>query len=318
LVTAPEIMFFWVARMIVAGYEYVGKPPFKNVYYTGIVRDKLGRKMSKQLGNSPDAIQLMEKYSADGVRVGMLLSSPAGNDLLFDSALCEQGRNFTNKIWNALRLVKGWEITESVEQPEVSVVAAKWFSAQFNNRLVEINNYYDKFRISDALMSTYKLVWDDFCSWYLEMIKPGYEQPIDKATYDQVLEFFDLILKLIHPFTPFLAEEAWHLLKNRTEDIIVSPWPDTVEFDQSVVDSFENTMDIVSGIRTIRKDNNIAFKVVIEMHVIENNKIDRMFDPVLVKLGNIEQLIYSNDKPQNAFSFVVKNNEYFVPFNDNV
>ncbi|MGB1518368.1 MAG: valine--tRNA ligase, partial [Crocinitomicaceae bacterium] len=217
LVTAPEIMFFWVARMIIAGYEYMDEIPFKNVYYTGIVRDKLGRKMSKSLGNSPDPIDLIGKYGADGVRVGILISSPAGNDLPFDSAQCEQGRNFTNKIWNAFRLMDSWSVREDLDQPESSKIAIDWFQSKFNQELVTINDHFDKFRISDALMTTYKLVWDDFCSWYLEMIKPGYQHPIDKKTLDATIAFFEDLLKLLQPFTPFVAEELWHLIRERKE-----------------------------------------------------------------------------------------------------
>jgi valyl-tRNA synthetase len=226
LVTAPEIMFFWVARMIIAGYEYLGDLPFKNVYYTGIVRDKLGRKMSKSLGNSPDPIELIEKYGADGVRVGILISSPAGNDLPFDSSQCEQGRNFTNKIWNAYRLVSAWEVVE-MEQPKSAVKAVTWFEAKLNKELAEINDLFDKFRISEALMAIYKLVWDDFCSWYLEMVKPGYEQPIDAKTLAATKDFFEQLLKIMQPFTPFVAEELWHLIRERKEgdDIIIAEWP---------------------------------------------------------------------------------------------
>ncbi|MEN9999335.1 MAG: hypothetical protein RI922_2325, partial [Bacteroidota bacterium] len=238
LVTAPEIMFFWVARMIIAGYEYMGDLPFKNVYYTGIVRDKLGRKMSKSLGNSPDPIELIEQYGADGVRMGILISSPAGNDLPFDSSQCEQGRNFTNKIWNAYRLVSAWEVRE-IEQPKSSAKAIEWFNAKFNKELAEINDLFDKFRISEALMTLYKLVWDDFCSWYLEMIKPGYEQPIDSATLEATKDFFEKILKLIQPFTPFIAEELWHLIRERKEgdDIIIAGWPAVETIDEAVLTS---------------------------------------------------------------------------------
>ena len=235
LVTAPEIMFFWVARMIIAGYEYMGELPFKNVYYTGIVRDKLGRKMSKSLGNSPDPIDLIEKYGADGVRMGILISSPAGNDLPFDSSQCEQGRNFTNKVWNAFRLVTGWEV-RPIEQPKSSQIAIKWFEARFNQELANINDLMDKFRISEALMAIYKLVWDDFCAWYLEMIKPGYEQPIDQATLDQTIVFFEQLLSLMQPFTPFVAEEIWHLLRERKDgdDIIIAPWPKVKAINETV------------------------------------------------------------------------------------
>ncbi|MEY3199943.1 MAG: hypothetical protein RJA13_1901, partial [Bacteroidota bacterium] len=250
LVTAPEIMFFWVARMVIAGYEYMGDLPFKNVYYTGIVRDKLGRKMSKSLGNSPDPIELIEKFGADGVRMGILISSPAGNDLPFDTSQCEQGRNFTNKIWNAYRLVNAWEVRE-MEQPKSSVKAIEWFDAKFNQQLIEINELFDKFKISEALMATYKLVWDDFCSWYLEMIKPGYEQPIDAKTIEATKDFFEKILKIIQPFTPFIAEELWHLIRERKdgEDIIIAEWPAVQTVNESVLISFHKAEEVITNIR---------------------------------------------------------------------
>ena len=318
LVTAPEIMFFWVARMIIAGYEYMDEIPFKNVYYTGIVRDKLGRKMSKSLGNSPDPIDLIGKYGADGVRVGILISSPAGNDLPFDSAQCEQGRNFTNKIWNAFRLMDSWSVREDLDQPESSKIAMDWFQSKFNQELVAINDHFDKFRISDALMTTYKLVWDDFCSWYLEMIKPGYQHPIDKKTMDATIAFFEDLLKLLQPFTPFVAEELWHLIRERKEgdDIIMASWPEAGEVDQSLLSKFIITESVISNIRTIRKENNIANKVKIELFVKENKEIYKDFDSVILKMVNLSVLEYTNDKPGNANSFIVDGNEYFAPFGD--
>ncbi len=318
LVTAPEIMFFWVARMIIAGYEYMDEIPFKNVYYTGIVRDKLGRKMSKSLGNSPDPIDLIGKYGADGVRVGILISSPAGNDLPFDSAQCEQGRNFTNKIWNAFRLMDSWSVREDLDQPESSKIAIDWFQSKFNQELVTINDHFDKFRISDALMTTYKLVWDDFCSWYLEMIKPGYQHPIDKKTLDATIAFFEDLLKLLQPFTPFVAEELWHLIRERKEgdDIIMASWPEAGEVDQSLLSKFMITESVISNIRTIRKENNIANKVKIELFVKENKEIYKDFDSVILKMVNLSVLEYTNDKPGNANSFIVDGNEYFAPFGD--
>jgi len=318
LVTAPEIMFFWVARMIIAGYEYMDEIPFKNVYYTGIVRDKLGRKMSKSLGNSPDPIDLIGKYGADGVRVGILISSPAGNDLPFDSAQCEQGRNFTNKIWNAFRLMDSWSVREDLDQPESSKIAIDWFQSKFNQELVAINDHFDKFRISDALMTTYKLVWDDFCSWYLEMIKPGYQHPIDKKTLDATIAFFEDLLKLLQPFTPFVAEELWHLIRERKEgdDIIMASWPEAGEVDQSLLSKFIITESVISNIRTIRKENNIANKVKIELFVKENKEIYKDFDSVILKMVNLSVLEYTNDKPRNANSFIVDGNEYFAPFGD--
>ena len=319
LVTAPEIMFFWVARMIIAGYEYMGELPFRNVYYTGIVRDKLGRKMSKSLGNSPDPIELIEKYGADGVRLGILISSPAGNDLPFDSSQCEQGRNFTNKIWNAARLVKGWEV-KPIEQPKASQKAIEWFHARFNQELENINELMAKFKISEALMAIYKLVWDDFCAWYLEMIKPGYEQPIDQATLDQTIVFFEKLLCLLQPFTPFVAEELWHLLRERKEgeDIIIAKWPVVEAFDSEVLKQFVIAEEVVTNIRNIRKKNNIANKVRIELFVKKNNEINPAFDSVILKIGNLSLMEYTNDKVANANSFLVQSNEYFIPFGDTI
>lgn len=319
LVTAPEIMFFWVARMIIAGYEYLGDLPFKNVYYTGIVRDKLGRKMSKSLGNSPDPIELIEQYGADGVRMGILISSPAGNDLPFDSSQCEQGRNFTNKIWNAYRLVSAWEVRE-IEQPKSSVKAIEWFNAKFNKELAEINDLFDKFRISEALMTLYKLVWDDFCSWYLEMIKPGYEQPIDAVTLEATKDFFEKILKLIQPFTPFIAEELWHLIRERQEgdDIIIAAWPKVEAVDETVLASFSKAEEVITNIRNVRKQNNIANKVKMDLFIKKNAEIDSSFDAVLVKMGNLSQLEYVTEKVGNANSFLVNSNEYYIPFGDTI
>ena len=319
LVTAPEIMFFWVARMVIAGYEYMGDLPFKNVYYTGIVRDKLGRKMSKSLGNSPDPIELIEKFGADGVRMGILISSPAGNDLPFDTSQCEQGRNFTNKIWNAYRLVNAWEVRE-MEQPKSSVKAIEWFDAKFNQQLIEINELFDKFKISEALMATYKLVWDDFCSWYLEMIKPGYEQPIDAKTIEATKDFFEKILKIIQPFTPFIAEELWHLIRERKdgEDIIIAEWPAVQTVNESVLISFHKAEEVITNIRNVRKQNNIANKVKMELCIKKNNAIDTSFDSVIVKMGNLSQLEYVAEKVANANSFLVNSNEYYIPFGDSI
>lgn len=319
LVTAPEIMFFWVARMIIAGYEYLGDLPFKNVYYTGIVRDKLGRKMAKSLGNSPDPIELIEKFGADGVRMGILISSPAGNDLPFDTSQCEQGRNFTNKIWNAFRLVSNWEVRD-IEQPKASIKAIEWFEAKFNQQLAEINESFDKFRISEALMSIYKLVWDDFCSWYLEMIKPGYEQPIDALTLEATKGFFEKILKVIQPFTPFIAEEIWHLIRERKtgEDIIVAQWPEVKAFDASVLTNFTKAEEVITNIRNIRKQNNIATKIKMDLFVKKNQETDLSFDAVIIKMGNLSQLEYVSEKIANAYSFLVNSNEYFIPFGEDI
>ncbi|MCR9174103.1 MAG: valine--tRNA ligase [bacterium] len=318
LVTGPDIIFFWVARMIMAGYEYKDQKPFNNVYFTGIIRDKLGRKMSKQLGNSPDPIELMNKYGADGVRLGILISSPAGNDLPFDTAQCEQGRNFANKMWNAHRLVDAWTVNEDLEQPESSVKAIEWFEARFQEELKNINGLFDRFKISEALMAIYKLVWDDFCAWYLEMVKPGYKHPIDRKTLDKTIEFFEELLKLTHPFTPFISEDLWHKLRDRKEgeDIIVSSWPEVKGFDANVLNQFATATDVITNIRSIRKDNNIANKVKMELFVKKNNELSADFDSVIVKMGNLSQLEYVTDKVENANSFLVGGNEYFVPFGD--
>ena len=315
LVTAPEILFFWVARMIMSGYEYKNTLPFKNVYLTGIVRDKIGRKMSKSLGNSPDPIKLMEKYGADGVRVGMLLCSPAGNDLPFDEGLCEQGRNFSNKIWNAFRLIKGWDI-QDINQEQASSDAINWFENKLNQTIEGINNSYDKYRISEALMTTYKLIWDDFCSIYLEIIKPDYQKPIDTKTYNQTINFLENILKLLHPFMPFLTEEIWHSIKDRNDDIIVSCWPELNSYNKELISSFEKTMEVVSGIRNIRKEKNISKKELLELNVIEHEKNEYNLNSIILKLGNLSQLNYIEKKIDQAFSFMVKSNEYFIPLTD--
>ena len=319
LVTAPEIMFFWVGRMIIAGYEYMGALPFKNVYYTGIVRDKLGRKMSKSLGNSPDPLDLIQQFGADGVRVGVLISSPAGNDLPFDSSQCEQGRNFTNKVWNAYRLVSSWEVRE-IEQPQSSIIAISWFENRFQKILAEINDLFDKFKISEALMSIYKLVWDDFCSWYLEMIKPGYEQPIDSKTILSTKKFFEELLKLMQPFTPFVAEELWHLLEKRIDgdDIILAQWPSVKTFNQIALTNFDKAVEVITQIRNIRKKNNIATKVKLELFICKSKDVLTEFDPVIIKMGNLSCLEYQVEKIPNANSFIVSGNEYFIPFGQTI
>tara|TARA_Y100000991_G_C21972575_1_gene350261 strand:- start:392 stop:3022 length:2631 start_codon:yes stop_codon:yes gene_type:complete len=320
LVTAPEIMFFWVARMIISGYEYKELPPFKNVYFTGIVRDKLGRKMSKSLGNSPDPLELIEKYGADGVRVGMLLSSPAGNDLLFDSNLCEQGRNFTNKIWNSFRLISSWSVSTEIEQEESSKVALKWFKSKLKTNLDSINESYDKFRISEALMSTYKTVWDDFCSWYLEMIKPAYGHPIDQKTYDETLHIFEEILKLVYPFTPFISEEIWQLIEKRKEStfIVNEKWPNFKNVDNNILEEFIIFKDVVSGIRNVRKHNNIASKVLLDLKLKVNNEWKSQFNSLIIKLGNIAEIEEVDESIKGSNSFVVNNNEFFIPFNKGI
>ena len=319
LVTAPEIMFFWVARMAIAGYEYMGQQPFKNVYYTGIVRDKLGRKMSKSLGNSPDPIDLINQYGADGVRVGILISSPAGNDLPFDSSQCEQGRNFTNKIWNAYRLVASWEVRE-IEQPQSSKVAIEWFDNRFAQVLKEINDNFDKFRISDALMSTYKLVWDDFCSWYLEMIKPGYQQPIDRQTLEQTLDFFERLLKVMHPFTPFVAEELYHALRERQtgDDIVIAQWPALQEVNEAPLVQFAFNEKVITQIRNIRKQNNIATKVKLELYIKADGQRASAADSILIKMGNLSVLQYVQEKVPQSNSFIVDGMEFFIPFGEQI
>ena len=320
LVTGPDILFFWVARMIIAGYEYTGKKPFTNVYLTGLVRDKQRRKMSKSLGNSPDPLDLIDKFGADGVRVGLLLSASAGNDIMFDEELCNQGKAFTNKIWNALKLIKGWEVSDTIPQPESSKVAIEWYEAKLQQTLVEIEDNFEKYRISDALMGIYKLVWDDFCSWFLEMIKPAYQLPIDKITFDKAIEMLESNLKLLHPFMPFLTEEIWHFTAVRTpeEALIVSSWPKLKPFNANLITEFENTMEVISGIRTIRKDKNIPFKDSIEFKVVNNDNISNHFDSVITKLGNISSLKYVNEKVDGALSFRVKSNEYFIPVSGNI
>lgn len=318
LVTAPEIMFFWVARMAMAGYEYKGLPPFKNVYYTGIVRDKQRRKMSKSLGNSPDPIELIEKYGADGVRVGMLLSSPAGNDLMFDEALCDQGSKFSNKVWSALRLVKSWEISDDAKSTESADIANTWFTAKFNEVLSEINDGYDKFRISDVLMTTYKLVWDEFCSWYLEMVKPDYQKPIARKTYDEVIANFEKVLSILHPFMPFITEEIYHQIENREDAdcLMVGTWP-KLEKAGSIAKEFEITKEVISQIRNIRKSKNIAFKEALELSV-KTDEVDKQFDGVISKLTNLSGITYVNEKVENAISFVIGANEYFIPLGGSI
>jgi valyl-tRNA synthetase len=319
LVTAPEIMFFWVARMIISGYEYENKPPFKNVYFTGIVRDQLGRKMSKSLGNSPDPLDLIKKYGADGVRVGMLLSSPAGNDLLFDSSLCEQGRNFTNKVWNSFRLISSWTVSEEIEQAESSVVALKWIESKISENIDKINASYDKFRISEALMITYKTIWDDYCSWFLEMIKPDYQQPIDVSTYNSVVNILEILLKIVHPFTPFIAEEIWQQLKNRNNTYIVNAqWPKDLIKESLILEEFNHFQETVMSLRNLRKENNISNKVVLDLKIKVNNSWSKSFDTLLIKLCNLSTLEFCENTINGSYSFIVNNNEFFVPFTDTI
>jgi valyl-tRNA synthetase len=313
LVTAPEIIFFWVARMIMSGYEYRRKPCFMNVYFTGIVRDKIGRKMSKSLGNSPDPIELMNKYGADGVRMGMLLTSPAGNDLPFDESLCEQGRNFNNKIWNAFRLVKGWRVDDSVSQPEASAIAIKWFAMQLDKTMVEMDDLYDKYRLNEALMAVYKLFWDEFSSWYLELIKPGFEQPVDRTTYEATLGFFDSLLRLLHPFMPFITEELWQVLEPREkgESLMVSLMPPSGQVDKDYLDAFDIVKEIIGGIRTIRLQKNLPNKETLELQILGAH--DASFHPVIAKMCNIATITDATEKAAGAVSFLVRTTEYAVP-----
>jgi valyl-tRNA synthetase len=314
LVTAPEIMFFWVARMIMAGYEYKGQKPFKNVYYTGIVRDKQRRKMSKSLGNSPDPIKLIEKHGADGVRVGMLFSSPAGNDLLFDESYCEQGRNFSNKIWNAFRLIKGWEVSDSVEIDEVANQADLWFADRFQVALNELNGNYDKFRMSDALMTSYKLTWDEFCSWYLELVKPAFGRPMAKQNYDQVIRHLENVMRVLNPFMPFITEEIWQSITDRKDgdSLMVNHWPKVITKKNDLVDEFELTKNLISEIRTVRKEKSISFKDKLELKVIAN-KPNKRFDGATIKLTNLSSIEYVSEKVSGSISFVLAGNEYFIP-----
>ncbi|HEY8400589.1 MAG TPA: valine--tRNA ligase [Cytophagaceae bacterium] len=314
LVTAPEILFFWVARMIMAGYEFRGAKPFENVYLTGIVRDKQGRKMSKSLGNSPDPLDLIEKYGADGVRVGMLLSSPAGNDLLFDEKLCEQGRNFSNKVWNAFRLLKGWQVEKGTSNAE-NTVCIEWFEAKFNASLAEIEDHFSKYRLSDALMSMYKLVWDDFCSWYLEMIKPAFEKPIDEATYNATIVFFEKILRLMHPFMPFITEELWHEIKERDarDCIIIAPWPEATKADEAILNEAGIAFEVITNIRTIRNSKQLAKHLPLPLFIKTNNKkLYERFMPVISKLAVTESIQFTDSKVEGAQSFVIKGDELSV------
>ena len=314
LVTGPDILFFWVARMIIAGYEYKGEKPFSNVYLTGLVRDKQRRKMSKSLGNSPDALQLIENYGADGVRVGLLLSSAAGNDLLFDEDLCQQGKGFANKIWNAFRLVKGWEVSD-IEQPESSKIALEWYKSKYQKALSEIEDHYSKFRLSDVLMTMYKLIWDDFCSWLLEMIKPEYQKPIDSKTFQSIIEIFESNLKILHPFMPFLTEEIWQYITDRTpeEALIIANYPQIETIDEQLTLDFEMVKEVVSGIRTIRKEKNISFKETIELSVSNNENLSSVYDSVIMKLGNVSKMNSVTNSVEGALTFRVQSNEYFIP-----
>jgi valyl-tRNA synthetase len=322
LITAPEILFFWVARMIIAGLEYRNEIPFNNVYLTGIVRDKLGRKMSKSLGNSPDPILLIKKFGADGVRMGMLLTSPAGNDLPFDESLCEQGRNFSNKIWNALRLIKGFSVDETAVQPVSAHVSVLWFESKMAETLTVIEEHFEKYRLSDALMTLYKLVWDDFCSWYLEMIKPSFGQAIDGYTYKRTITIFEKLIQVLHPFMPFITEEIWHLIRERgtEESIMISEMPKPEEIDHILLKRFDVAREVIINLRSIRKDKNIPQKEILTLQVMDQrpNSGELSFDPVIAKLCNLDTLQYVKTKPESALSFMVGTIENFVPITADV
>jgi valyl-tRNA synthetase len=316
LVTAPEILFFWVARMIMAGYEYRDERPFKNVYLTGVVRDNQRRKMSKSLGNSPDPLRLIDQYGADGVRVGMLLCSPAGNDLLFDESLTEQGRNFGNKIWNAFRLVQSWKVDNSIEQPEHSREATEWFKNRLNKAIEELDQQYKQFRLSEALMNLYRLFWDEFSSWYLEIVKPAYQEPLDKNTYEDTLSFFDQLMRLLHPIMPFITEEIWQLIYERKEDdsIVIAPIPQAKAYDEEMIDAFEKVKGLITSVRNIRKDKEIPNRDVLSLRV--NGEHIKQYDPVVKKMANVDAIEEISDKPQNAVSFMVRTTEYYIPMGD--
>ncbi|MCF0184983.1 MAG: class I tRNA ligase family protein, partial [Bacteroidaceae bacterium] len=316
LVTGPDIIFFWVARMIMAGYEYLGDMPFKSVYFTGIVRDKLGRKMSKSLGNSPDPLELIDRFGADGVRMGMMLSAPAGNDILFDDSLCEQGRNFNNKIWNAFRLVKGWTVSAEIEQPAECKIAIAWFDAQLKNTAAEVADLFTKYRLSEALMAVYKLFWDEFSSWYLEMIKPAYGEPIDQKTYDATLGFFDGLLKLLHPFMPFITEELWQALEERKEGeslmVQTMHFEEPTKADKQLVADVEKVKEVVVGIRAIRQQKNISPKEELVLEVVDNNPTEA-YSAMIQKMANISNVKTVSTKSEGTAGFLVGTTEYTIP-----
>ena len=304
--------------LVQAGEEYRNEVPFHNVYFTGIVRDKLGRKMSKSLGNSPDPIELMNKYGADGVRCGMLLTAPAGNDLPFDEALCEQGRNFCNKIWNALRLIKGWTTNDNLPQSETNKLAVQYFENVFNKTLLSIEENFEKYRLSEVLMATYKLIWDDFCAWYLEMIKPEYQQPIDKQTYQTSIAFFEKLMCLLHPFMPFITEEIWHTLANRSdnESIMIENMPKSSNFDNQLLQQFEKSKEVIIGVRGLRNSKGISPKEKLQLFVKQNiEESNKAFDNIILKMCNLSQIQYIDTKMDNTLSFMVGNIEYYIPIN---
>ena len=317
LVTGPDIIFFWVARMIMAGYEYMGKQPFNNVYFTGIVRDEIGRKMSKQLGNSPDPLELIADYGADGVRMGIMLSAPAGNDIFFDKKLCENGRNFCNKIWNAFRLVKGWEVDGGIAQPSSSATAIKWFESQLSKSIAEINDSFEKFRISEALMSVYRLFRDEFSSWYLEMVKPEYQKPIDRPTYDATIGFFDSLLRMLHPFMPFITEELWQHIGDRREgeSIMYASMPETAEIDNDLLAAVEKVKEIVNGVRGVRAQRNIPNRERLTLLAINENI--ELAD-VIIRLANLDKTGTTAEKDPAAASFLVGTTEFNIPLLNNI
>ncbi len=318
LVTAPDIIFFWVARMIIAGYEFAGNKPFNNVYFTGIVRDKIGRKMSKSLGNSPDPLDLIANFGADGVRMGLMLGAPAGNDIMYDDSLCEQGRNFCNKIWNAFRLVKGWEVDATAAQPESAREGIEWFKAVLDKTILNVDDLMSKFRISEALMAIYRLFWDEFSSWYLEIVKPAYGQPIDAATYEATLGFFDTLLRLLHPFMPFITEELWQHLAERKpgESIMYAQLPKVSGYDEDIINMFETTKEVVAGIRTIRKQKQIPQKEQLELN--EKNGNESKFDSVLQKMANLSAINQVSEKEPGAAAFIVGTTEYSIPLKNKI
>ena len=320
LITGPDIIFFWVARMIMAGYEYRGEKPFGNVYFTGIVRDKLGRKMSKQLGNSPDPLDLIAKYGADGMRVAMMLSSSAGNDVMFDEALCEQGRNFGNKIWNAYRLISMWQVDEAMEQSENNRLSVEWFGHALSKAIVEINDLFASYRISEAFMRIYKLFWDEFSGWYLEMVKPAYQQPADKATMEATRNYFDMLMRLVHPFMPFVTEEIWQDLAERKqgESIMYAPMPTAEEVDEALLARFTLATEVITGIRNVRKQKNIAQKNALKLNVIADDNYPAEYAPVIAKMCNLESIETITEKDPTADAFIVKTTQYFVPMGDQI
>jgi len=320
LITGPDIIFFWVARMIMSGYEYRGEKPFKNVYVAGIVRGKLRRKMSKQLGNSPDLLDLIAKYGADGMRVAMMLSSSAGNDVMFDEALCEQGRNFGNKIWNAYRLINGWQVDDTLAQSENNRLSVEWFRHILSQAIAEVDELFASYRISEAFMRIYKLFWDDFSGWYLEMVKPAYQQPTDKATMEATRHYFDLLMRLIHPFMPFVTEEIWQDLAPRTagESIMYAQMPKAEAVSEELIARFTLAQEVISGIRNVRKQKNIAQKNALTLKVIADDNYPAEYSSVIAKMGNLDSIEEVKEKDAMADAFIVKTTQYFVPMGENI